>query len=140
MNSHILKVVFKIAIVTALVMMLFQIASLLFIYKYFKFDYYLSAAALFFLAVGYIISKYKHADKTKTPPETDPISTLTQKELHILQLIVAINFVEVSTIKTHINNIYSKLGLNNRKEAIIAYKMMLSDANIHPFSTQNSLV
>jgi DNA-binding NarL/FixJ family response regulator len=151
-SRPIVKTVIKIAIVTALVMLLFQIASLLFIYKYFKFDYYLTAAALFFLASGYIISKYKHSDGNKLPTGADPISTLTQKELYILQLIIAgksnkeiaaINFVEISTIKTHINNIYSKLGLSNRKQAILRYKTMQNDANnikIHPFSTQNSLV
>lgn len=51
---------------------------------------------------------------------------LTQKEKEILQLIsqgksnkeiASQLFVELSTIKTHINKIYSKMGVSNRKEA-----------------------
>jgi DNA-binding NarL/FixJ family response regulator len=79
--------------------------------------------------------------------ETDPFLNLTNKEQHILQMIIegksnkeiaALNYVEVSTIKTHINNIYAKLGLSNRKEAITQYKTRFASAdysNIHPFST-----
>ena len=35
--------------------------------------------------------------------------------------IAAENFVELSTVKTHINNIYAKLGVNSRREAIKVY-------------------
>lgn len=54
------------------------------------------------------------------------IDLLTQKELEILTLIgegksnkeiANALFVEVSTVKTHINKIYSKTGVANRKEA-----------------------
>jgi len=60
----------------------------------------------------------------KTTPSFDEI--LTQKEKEILQLIsqgksnkeIANQlFVELSTVKTHINKIYSKIGATNRKEA-----------------------
>ena len=36
--------------------------------------------------------------------------------------IAALNYVEMSTIKTHINNIYFKLGVKNRKDAVAVYK------------------
>lgn len=141
------RIIIKISLVTAGIAVLFQIASLFFIYRYFKFDYYLSAVALFFLIAGYVISRYHTINKTRPATDTDRLEELTNKELHILQLIVegksnkeiaAANFVEVSTIKTHINNIYAKLGLNNRKEAISAYKHRFTSihySNIHPFST-----
>ncbi len=63
--------------------------------------------------------------KIETPkPSMDQL--LTQKEMEILQLIsqgksnkeIANSlFVELSTVKTHINKIYSKIGASNRKEA-----------------------
>ena len=59
-------------------------------------------------------------------PELSISQILTQKENEILQLIsegksnkeiAASLFVELSTVKTHINKIYSKIGVTNRKEA-----------------------
>lgn len=64
--------------------------------------------------------------KKKPVQETPVFDALTQKELEIFKLIGAGKsnkeiasslFVELSTIKTHINKIYSKLGVSNRKEA-----------------------
>jgi len=58
--------------------------------------------------------------------ETAAFESLTQKEQEIFKLIgegksnkeiASSLFVELSTIKTHINKIYSKLGVSNRKEA-----------------------
>ena len=58
------------------------------------------------------------------PPSIDEL--LTQKEKEILLLIsqgksnkeiASSLFVELSTVKTHINKIYSKIGASNRKEA-----------------------
>ena len=55
------------------------------------------------------------------------IADLTQKEEEILHLICAKKsnkeiaaelYVEVSTVKTHINKIYSKLEISDRKSAI----------------------
>ena len=63
--------------------------------------------------------------KIETPtPSFDEL--LTQKEKEILQLIsqgksnkeiASELFVELSTVKTHINKLYSKIGATNRKEA-----------------------
>lgn len=60
-----------------------------------------------------------------TPP-LPSLASLTQKEEEILHLICAKKsnkeiaaelFVELSTVKTHINKLYSKLGVSNRKKA-----------------------
>lgn len=59
---------------------------------------------------------------------------LTQREREILTLIVAEKknkeisnelFVELSTIKTHLNNIYRKTGIKTRKELILLAKSVL---------------
>ena len=58
---------------------------------------------------------------------------LTAREKEIVEMIVSGKknqqiadalFVEVSTIKTHINNIYSKLAIKNRKELISLMKRL----------------
>lgn len=71
-------------------------------------------------------------NKPTAPPKTLPIEDLlTQKEKEILQLISAGKsnkeiaselFIGLSTVKTHINKIYSKIGASNRKEAQILAK------------------
>ena len=146
MRSSVTRIIIKISLITAAVILLFEATNLLLLYKYFKFDYYLSAVAVVFLVAGYIISQNNYSRKI---PDTDSEAflQLTVKEQQILQQIIegksnkeiaATNFVEVSTIKTHINNIYAKLGLKNRKEAINTYRNRFADAhgaNIHPFST-----
>jgi DNA-binding CsgD family transcriptional regulator len=56
----------------------------------------------------------------------DPDKTLTLKETHILELIVNGKsnkeicqqlYIEPSTLKSHINHLYKKLGIKTRKEA-----------------------
>lgn len=63
-------------------------------------------------------------NSSTSAPSIDEL--LTQKEKEILQLIsqgksnkeiASQLFVELSTVKTHINKIYSKMGVSNRKEA-----------------------
>lgn len=58
---------------------------------------------------------------------TAPGSVLTPRELQVLEFIVAgksnreiaeLLFIEEKTVKNHISNIYSKLHLKNRYEAI----------------------
>ena len=126
MNANNIKRSVKIGIAAALAIILFQVSNIFLVYQYFKFDYYITAVAILFLLAGFFISKYKHPPKDNEGSR-DVFTNLTGKELLILQQIAdgksnkeiaAINYVEVSTIKTHINNIYAKLRINNRREAI----------------------
>jgi len=77
---------------------------------------------------GYIIFRQKKAkDKAETIAVSNSTEvSLTSKEKEILALIrsgktnkeiASALFVEVSTVKTHINKIYSKTGATNRSEA-----------------------
>ena len=126
MNANNIKRSVKIGVAAALAIILFQVSNIFLVYQYFKFDYYITAVAILFLLAGFFISKYKHPPKDNKGSR-DVFTNLTGKELLILQQIAdgksnkeiaAINYVEVSTIKTHINNIYAKLRINNRREAI----------------------
>jgi DNA-binding CsgD family transcriptional regulator len=124
-----LKITIRIGLLTSLVIIVFWLIGQLTIYRYFKTEYYVGVVAVVFLATGILISR----SKTTGTENEQAIPNLTQKELLILQQIAlgksnkeiaAENFVELSTVKTHINNIYSKLGVNNRSEAIRAYALV----------------
>lgn len=122
------KIAIRIGLITSAAIIASWIVGQLAIYRYFKTEYYVALVAVVFLGVGIFLSNKKQsADQTHIK---DPLAVLTQKELLILKQIAdgksnkeiaSDNFVELSTIKTHINNIYSKLGVNNRKGAINAY-------------------
>ncbi|WP_428329233.1 response regulator transcription factor [Mucilaginibacter sp.] len=138
MSYQNLKTGIKIGIAAALAIILFQVSNILLVYKYFRFDYYITAIAILFLIAGFFISKYRQSETNKEILTSDnPLANLTSKELSILNLIIegksnkeiaAINYVELSTIKTHINNIYNKLGLSNRKQAVNIYQTKLKQA------------
>src|ERR1700759_3080713 len=119
----------QIGIAAALAIILFQVSNLMLVYKYFKFDYYITAVAIVFLFAGFFVSRHKSA--TKIVDAKIPHELLTNKEIEILQLIAQgksnkeiadVNFIELSTVKTHINNIYSKLEVKNRREAVSRYQ------------------
>lgn len=84
---------------------------------------------LFIQAKNQIKNLEDQLNQPSTEKSSKPLSLediLTQKEKEILQLIsqgksnkeIANSlYVELSTVKTHINKIYSKIGASNRKEA-----------------------
>src|SRR5258708_7669957 len=126
-----LRTSIKIGIAAAFAIILFQVSNIFLVYKYFKFDYYVTAVAILFLIAGFFIPRRRRLPKGNDEIRETLLLTLTNKELSILRLIAegksnkeiaTINYVEVSTIKTHINNIYSKIGLRSRREAINYYK------------------
>ena len=126
----------KIAILTATAVILFQTISLFTLYRYIRLDLYLSLVAACFLTTGLLIARRPVTASVPEPIKAvapSPQNRLTQRELQILQLIAngktnkeiaAVYFVEVSTVKTHVNNIYTKLGVSNRVEARLKYAEM----------------
>jgi len=127
----------KIAFLTAATVVLFQIVSLFVVYQYIRFDLYLSLVAVCFLIAGLLISRQRMALPESAKPEAisnnNPSNQLTQRELQILALIAegktnkeiaAAFYIELSTVKTHVNNIYTKLSVRNRIEAQYKYAEM----------------
>jgi DNA-binding CsgD family transcriptional regulator len=132
--SPFIKPVQKIAVITGCIAALYELSNLLLVYRYFKFEYYLAAAVLLALVTGVVLTKKYYSNERNNPITENKLAHLTSKELHVLSLInegksnkeiAALNFVEVSTIKTHINNIYAKLCVNKRKDASEVYRQCL---------------
>ena len=69
-----------------------------------------------------------HAQEAATPTADERLpESLSERETEVLALIAAGNsneeiagklFVSVSTVKTHINNLYRKLGARSRTQAV----------------------
>jgi DNA-binding CsgD family transcriptional regulator len=135
----------RIGLITAAVIIGFQLINQLVIYRYLKLDYYLSLVAVAFLVTGLLLKRPARPDTNQDRPlpapedtlqpspagtKPDLLALLTSKEYLVLRLlsegktnkeIAAVHFVEVSTIKTHINNIYTKLAVSNRAQARARY-------------------
>jgi DNA-binding CsgD family transcriptional regulator len=136
MAHPILKTSFKIGIITAALIVLYELSNLLLIYHYFKFEYYIAGAVIIALITGIVLTKNYHTKTINNSEKSSPVIDLTNKEFQILVMIsegksnkemASLNFVEISTIKTHINNIYFKLGVKDRKSAIETYQQSISN-------------
>ncbi|MBL7472060.1 helix-turn-helix transcriptional regulator [Robertkochia sp. 1368] len=105
-----------------------------------KLDYYQRATYIlgvvsFILVIGIILLliKLKRSKKAAIPQEN---INLTAQEERIAELIVLDKtnkeiatelFISVSTVKTHIRNIYAKLEVSNRKEFVEKIKIQSGD-------------
>jgi len=126
--KQLLKTSLIIGLVTAGAITLYELSVILLNYHYFQYEYYITGVGIVALIAGIILANRYHLYKQKNTPVNLP-DQLTAKEWRILELInegksnkeiAALNFIEISTVKTHINNIYCKLGVKNRKEAVQA--------------------
>lgn len=130
MKKRQLTILLKIGLTTAGIIALYELSNLLLIYHYFKYEYYIAGIAIIALVAGIIITHRYHRQKAAIITENNPLEALTAKERRVLELIAAgksnkeiasLNFTEISTVKTHINNIFFKLDVKNRKEAVKVY-------------------
>jgi DNA-binding CsgD family transcriptional regulator len=140
------KTLVKFALITSAIIIVFQVGNHFVIYDFLKFDHYLTIVAVVFFAAGMFLNRGKEIirevkveilKEVVAAPVNNPaatLSNLTNKEFQILRLIIqgksnkeiaAANFVEISTIKTHINNLYAKISVKNRKEACHVYSTIL---------------
>jgi len=132
MQFSLVKIAVRIGLVTAAAIAVYELSNLLLIYHYFSYQFYIAGVGIIALLTGIALANRYHKGKQAvTLEEPGRVELLTAKELKILELIgqgksnkqiAAINFVEVSTVKTHTNNIYAKLSVKNRKEAAKAFQ------------------
>jgi DNA-binding NarL/FixJ family response regulator len=115
-----MKRVLVIGLISGISMIFFQAVSLCVQYQYLKTEYYVSLVAVCFGLAGYLFNR----PQTVKMSLTSPVG-LSSKEMEVFDLILAgksnkeiaaEQFIEISTVKTHINHIYSKLGVTSRKE------------------------
>ena len=126
----------KIGFFTAAAIIFFQIISTLVLYRFIRLDLYLCFVAILFFIMGKFLNKKEVPVKEQAPVlQSNILLLLSAKELQILKLIAegktnkeiaAIQFIEISTVKTHINNIYTKLSIKNRKEASVKYNELFT--------------
>ncbi len=92
-------------------------------------DWIIAGEALIILVLSFLLIIQKRHKKEKQP-EIDFKLLLTDKERQIWESLAAGKtnkeiaadlYIELSTVKTHINNLYKRLGVSNRKEAILLY-------------------
>jgi len=132
MQFSLVKIAVRIGLITAAAIVVYELSNLLLIYHYFSYQFYIAGVAIIALLTGIALAnRYNKVKQAVTLEEPGRVELLTAKELKILELIgqgksnkqiAAINFVEVSTVKTHTNNIYAKLSVKNRKEAAKAFQ------------------
>jgi DNA-binding CsgD family transcriptional regulator len=101
-------------------------------------EFYLGAVGLIFLLTGLYagimwqqrVKKHQEAQGYEWNEKND---LLSDREMEVLKLLAEgltnkeISeklYVSVNTVKTHLNNIYSKLGVNRRTQAISAAKRL----------------
>jgi DNA-binding CsgD family transcriptional regulator len=128
MINPLLKISVKIGLITAAIVLLYELTNLLLIYHYFKYEYFIAGVAIIALVTGVILTNKYHEQQAVA--DNNPLERLTAKELRVLELIsdgksnkeiALLNYIEISTVKTHINNLFYKLGAKNRKEAVKVY-------------------
>jgi len=121
--------------VTAGVAVLYLLANLFLVYHYFSYEYGMVIVAAIALGTGIFLTEKYGRNKVAPDLADNPLDKLTAKELQILTLIhegktnkeiAALNFVELTTIKTHVNNLYTKLAVNDRKAASKIYAQYAS--------------
>ena len=136
MTKPLLKISIRIGLITAVVILLYEFINLLLIYHYFKYEYYLAGIAIIALITGVILTNRYHRQQTVDLTNSNPLESLTAKELHVLELIAggksnkeiaSANYIEISTVKTHINNMFFKLSVKNRKDAAKLYQQHLEN-------------
>jgi len=126
-----IKISLRIGLVTAALIVLYELTNLLLIYHYFKYEYYIAGAVIAALVTGVVLTNRYHQERAIESVDDNPLESLTAKELRVLELIskgksnkeiASLNYTEISTVKTHINNIFFKLGVKNRKDAVKIYQ------------------
>src|ERR1700761_6296572 len=116
-----------IALITAVAIIAFQLIGVLVLYRYIRMDLYACLAGLFFLGLSFLIRK-RPVKIALTPREREILQLVAEGKTN--KEIAALQFVEVSTVKTHINNLYGKLSVRNRQEAREAFLQMAQNQRI----------
>jgi DNA-binding CsgD family transcriptional regulator len=142
----------NVGLTTSVAILIVKLLSTLLVYHFFTFDKYLAVVAVVFLLAGHFLFPRKliagDSPKQIVSPEIILLRqseypelrgirySLTNRELVIFRHLaegktnkeMAITLgVQVSTIKTHINNLFVKINCKNRKEAVEKWDQMVKN-------------
>jgi RNA polymerase sigma factor (sigma-70 family) len=124
----------KVLILTVVGIVVAQAIKIASIYHLLSLDTSLGLVSISFLLVGYgLFSGNDSIINNKAEPDCNKaIQTLTAREQTIVKLIMKghtnkeiaqLLSVEVSTVKTHLNNLYAKLQCKDRREVRVKFKV-----------------
>lgn len=121
------KIVITYSALILSLMIFFQLMMSSLTYSADKKELYLAITAAAFLLLGLMLGGKSYKKLISLGESSD----LTQREVEILQLIAEGHtnreiaehfFISLNTVKTHIQNIYSKLGVKRRTQAVLKAK------------------
>ncbi|WP_298508044.1 LuxR C-terminal-related transcriptional regulator [uncultured Kordia sp.] len=126
------KTIFIFGVLIIALLALFQLSQYSLISKNTSIEYIIGGIAIVFFFVGLYINKRKSSTNTITPSieiDTKKIENLglSKREYEVLcelakghsnKEIASLLFVSESTIKTHVSNVYTKLDVKRRTQAI----------------------
>ena len=140
----------EIGLMTSTAILAVKLLNTLLVYHFFTFDKYLAIVASVFLLAGYFLSSKKQtivfysepvfietslAEQNECLAELKAIRySLTIREFSIFKYLAEGNTnkeiastlsIHVSTVKTHVNNLFTKIKCKNRKEAIEIWDKMI---------------
>jgi DNA-binding NarL/FixJ family response regulator len=143
--------ILKPALLTAFAVLVVKLLNTLLVFHFFTFEYYLALVAILFLIAGYFLSPARLQTSKKQAviravalaTENETLSqmksirySLSHRELAVFRYVASGNTnkeiasnlgVELSTVKTHINNLYTKINCTNRKQAMEIWDKMVQN-------------
>lgn len=128
------KTVFVFTILIIALLALFQLSKLSIMRRDTSIEFIIASIAIIFFFIGIYINKRKQLKNTETTVKNSVINHtqienlgLSKREYEVLcklaeghsnKEIASLLFVSESTIKTHVSNIYTKLNVKRRTQAI----------------------
>lgn len=136
MKSYVLLPALKYGLLAGALIALFAMLKYTWLLSYVHPDLYLTLVAIFFASIGFWVLRPLRREENRdifVPAKGSSIDVLpfldelSRRELEVLQLLkgnltnkeIADQLcISLSTLKTHINHIYHKAGVKNRKQLI----------------------
>jgi DNA-binding NarL/FixJ family response regulator len=132
------KTIFIFGVLIIALLALYQLSQYSLISKSTSIEFIIAGIAIVFFFVGLYINKRKNTtDVAKSKPEIDTKKIedlgLSKREYEVLcklakghsnKEIASLLFVSESTIKTHVSNVYTKLDVKRRTQAIQKAKVL----------------
>lgn len=132
------KIILLYALALFALLSLFKSIEYLFFSYKISLDLYLGLTAFAFLLIGAFAASYLYRQKTSSSsppplPDAELLDKFSERELEVLNLLghgytnkEIAQMLELSpnTVKTHLNNLYSKLEVSNRTQAVAEARLL----------------